>query len=242
MRLYNALLKALFKALFALLAFTISLNASAAKDKQVRAHRGPGRVHGNERSERPGRIQIGDPDHHGNGCPAGTLSMALAPDNLSFSILYDQYIAQSDIRRKRLIVLMECVTVIPIKIPDGMRMEITQVTFRGFAGLPDKAGASIRSIYNFRGPGGDKDRMNLVYGFKGPLLEEYEVSSDDPDLNKVPDQSEVSPCGGDVRLRISTSVALLSSNKQEDASFTIDSVDGAAAQATYYVNWRKCRP
>jgi hypothetical protein len=119
-------------------------------------------------------------------------------------------------------------------------MEITQVDFRGFAALPERTRARLHSIFNFRGPRGDHDRLNLHYDFSGPMMEDYEVASDDPAENQNPSDTEVSPCGGEAKLRIFTRLVLNANDSKEDATITLDSLDGAA-QATYYVNWRKCR-
>lgn len=225
-----------------LLALVLTLSFSAfAADRQRPMKRGCGKKTGNEHSERPRDVRVGRTQHSGSGCPAGTMSVAFAPDNLSFSILYDQFIAEVDssqgLNRANII----CDTYVPVSIPDGMQMEITRVDFRGFMGLPARSQAILNSILNFRGPKQDMDRIQFRYDFKGPLLEDYEISSDAPEGDPAaPTQTEVSPCGGEVKLRIYTQMTVRSKNGQEGATATLDSVDGTG-QATYFVNWRKCK-
>ena len=40
-------------------------------------------------------IQLGQPAYGGTGCPAGTASVSLSPDNQAISILFDQYVVEA---------------------------------------------------------------------------------------------------------------------------------------------------
>lgn len=206
------------------------------RDQEFRRGRGGG-WHGNERSERVARLNLGRAQAAGNGCPQGTMSVVFAPDNLSFSVLFDQFIAEAGGRQRR--DNMSCTVTVPVEVPAGMQMEITRVDYRGFAGLPAQAHGLLQSVIAFRGPrGGDRDRLTLRYQFRGPLMDNYEISTDT--LNDGPrDESELSPCGGDVQLRITSQLRLVT-HAGEPASLTLDSIDGSA-NAIYYVNWRACR-
>ncbi len=230
---------AITEAIFLLLVLTACLKVSGA-ERDHGFKRGRGLTHGNQQSERPGRVGVGREAHAGNGCPAGTMRVVFAPDLLSFTMLFDQFIAQVDpgnnVKRDQ----MNCDTVIPLTLPDNMQMEITHVDFRGFVALPDRAKARVHSMFNFRGRGGNKDRINMRFDFQGPSMEDYEISSDTIESNGRSAESEVSPCGGDVELRVATRLMLLSPGRNDQATITLDSIDGAS-EATYYVNWRTCR-
>jgi Domain of unknown function (DUF4360) len=225
-------------------------------DRQRQFHDGGFGARGNENSERPGRDFQHGPGHFaGNGCPAGTMNVVFAPDNLSFTILYDNFVADTSKdpnggRMSR----MSCDSVIPVKLPVGQQMEITRVDYRGFVALPQGARASLRSTYNFlnpggigpggrgAGPGGDwqnRDRINLSYDFSGPLSQDYLVSSGAMGNGRNLAATEVSPCGGDAQLDIRNDLTVFSPQGQE-ASATVDSVDGSG-KAVYYVNWRSCQ-
>lgn len=210
----------------------VSLDAMAARNHDFRRERPIRR--GNERSERPGRVEPGRPNFGGNGCPAGTMSVAFAPDNLSFSIIFDQFVAETTPGMRRDV--MTCDALIPITLPDNMQMQITRVDFRGFVALPlPGMRANLHSVFNFRGRGGDGEQMNLRYSFQGPVMDTYEISTDAIGDN----QTETSPCGGTVQLRVFNQLQIVSRPSKETASVTIDSIDGAA-HATYYVNWKTC--
>ncbi|MGZ3723436.1 MAG: DUF4360 domain-containing protein [Bdellovibrionales bacterium] len=224
------------KALLVLLC-TLSWNAFA-KDRDHSMQPGNPHWHGNERSERPGRFNSGQPAYGGNGCPQGTMQVIFAPDFLSFTVLFDKFVAQSTDSPHS---VMSCNAVVPMQIPDGMQMEITRVDLRGFAGLPAQARATLNSTFNFSGPGGDRDRINLNYQFQGPYTDNYLISTDAMNENTQTPVSEVSPCGGQASLRITTELRLQSPIKGATASITLDSID-SSSHAIYYVNWKSCTP
>ncbi len=229
---------------FFFLALVIA-NFAEAAERERPFKRGRGGFRGNERSERVTQLSVGQAKYAGPGCPEGTMNVAFAPDNLSFSILFDQFVAEAgggaNQRRDR----MACTAVIPFEIPEGMQMEITRVDFRGFVGIPQGGNAALHSIFNFSergdrrdGNGPDRDRINIRYRFEGPLAENYEISTGSMTDGGMT-QTEVSPCGGRTRLRIANQIVVRSGRSNETATATIDSIDGTS-NAVYFVNWKKC--
>jgi hypothetical protein len=216
----------------------LSFNVSA-RERDFNFRRERPRLRGNENSERVNRVAVGRLNFAGNGCPEGTMRVAFAPDNLSVSILFDQFVAEIAEGRHGMDA-MTCNAVIPIDLPDNMQMEITRVDFRGFVSLPQGTVANLVSFFNFKGPGGDRDRMNLRFNFAGPVMDDYEISTDAMNGGRRAQDSEISPCGGTVNLRVSNTVRVQSrAHAKEAAQVTIDSIDGSA-NAVYYVNWRAC--
>ena len=215
------------------LVLTLGFASQAFADRDREFRKGRPRWAGNERSERVRSIVTGQPAYGGSGCPAGTMNVTFAPDFLSFTILFDQFVAETSPDTKQRRDLMTCNAVIPIDIPKGMQMEITRVDFRGFVGLPGGSRANLHSVFNFLNRGRDGSRMNMRFQFAGPVMDNYEISSDVL-------ETEVSPCGGPVRLRVVNQLKVVSRAKGQAATATIDSIDGAS-NAVYYVNWRACR-
>lgn len=224
------------------LGLLLALSATAEafqRDRDGSFNRGRGGPNrGNERSERPNRVPVGRPSWGGNGCPAGTMQVQFAPDNLSFTILFDQFVAETDGSRGSRRDLMTCDALIPIEIPTNMQMEITRVDYRGFVNLPAGAQARLHALYNFRGRGGDGDRVNLRFNFQGPITENYTLSTDL--INRGGSGTEISPCGGSTTLRVFNQMQVISRRPGEAAQATIDSIDGQA-NAIYYVNWKACQ-
>lgn len=208
------------------------------RDKNFGKGRG-GPWRGNEHSERPGRVPVGRPSAGGNGCPAGTMRVVFAPDNLSFSILFDQFIAEAKSEKGQGRDVMACDMLIPIEIPAGMQMEITRVDYRGFVALPDQSVAKLLAVFNFRGRRGDGHRLNLRFNFQGPVMDNYAISTDLLNGGGREVNPEVSPCGGPTQLRVYNQLILKNKGATE-AQVTIDSIDGQS-NAVYHVNWRSCR-
>ncbi len=225
--------------------FLVSVSSAEARDRDQDFRKGRGGSRGNERSERPGRFERGQLRYAGNGCPEGTMRVAFAPDGLSFTVLFDQFVADTTTgargRRDR----MSCEALLPMQIPEGQQMEITRVDFRGFAAVPAGGRGVIHSVFNFveggRGRGRDRDRINVRYGFTGPLAENYELSTGDMKGSRNSTATETSPCGGEVQLRLKNEL-IVAAPRGELASLTIDSIDAAGnAAAVYFVNWSSCR-
>jgi hypothetical protein len=224
-----------FLSLLFFLSFLPVLAFAGGQDDNHDFHRGQGGDRGNERSERPGRVDRGQLNYGGNGCPNGTMQVAFAPDNLSFTILFDNFVADTQARDQG---AMSCEANLPITIPAGQQMEITRVDYRGFVNVPQGARAFLQSTFNFAG--GEHDRVNLRYAFNGPLQEEYEVSSGAMNEGHDVPKTEVSPCGGQAQLHFLNAVRVQAPKGQE-AQLTVDSIDGHG-NAVYYVNWKSCRP
>lgn len=221
--------------LFSFLVIFMALDFANAADRERSMRRGHGQRRGNEASEAVSQVTVGNPSYGGNGCPQGTMRVAFAPDNLSFSLLFDQFVAEVSDPTLAAKDIMACEALIPIQIPNGQQMRITRVDLRGFAALPERAKGMLHSVFNFRGRGGDGNRLNLRYNFEGPLMDNYELSSD----ALAPGDSETSPCGGNFQLRIANQLRVRTPKKGERASITLDSIDGAA-EAIYFVSWHSC--
>jgi len=210
---------------------------SEARERNREMRRDHPQRRGNEQSERVRELTVGPARYGGNGCPEGTMQVVFAPDNLSFAIIFDQFIAEVSERKQKRDVMI-CDASIPIQIPDNMQMEIIRVDIRGYAALPETSRAALESTFNFRGSGGDGDRMNLRFRFNGPLADEYFISSHSLDDEGEPEESERSPCGGKVQLRIKNRLQVVSRHGRQ-AAVTLDSIDGQN-NAVYHMNWRAC--
>lgn len=208
--------------------------------------RNGGGPRGNEQSDRPGgRFAYGQLSYGGNGCPAGTMQAVFAPDNLSFTILFDKFVADTTTAKNGRVDVMSCDAVLPITIPPGQQMEITRVDYRGFANIPAGGRGLLQSSFNFVGTrqfqqfDDPRDRINFRFNFSGPVADNYELSSGSMNKGRGMSQTEVSPCGGQASLVIRNTVQVVSSGGQQ-AQLTVDSIDGQS-NAVYYVNWRACK-
>jgi len=226
--------------LLSLSALTFIHSAIAFADREHGFRKGRGGFRGNERSERPGRFLPGQLRYGGNGCPEGSMRVIFAPDSLSFTVLFDQFVADTNNRENGRRDRMNCEASLPILIPEGQQMEITRVDYRGFVSVPAGGRATLHSIFNFVERGGrGRGRINVRYNFSGPVTENYEISTGEMSNGRGGRDTEISPCGGEAQLKMRNDVQVFSPKGQQ-ASLTIDSVDGSA-NAVYYVNWRSCQ-
>lgn len=190
---------------------------------------------GNERSERI-RDNLIDPNqiiYQGTGCPTGTVSVVFAPDNLSFTVLFDRFIVEtmpSTIQQRD---TRNCKLIVPIAIPAGLQMEITRVDYKGLADLPRETQAQLKSSYAFAGSNGISSPVMLQYLFRGPLSEEYSLYA------AGMRQNQRSSCGGATRIMIDNDLGLISRSRDRNAQVTLDTVD-ANSKLVYYVNWVRC--
>lgn len=174
-------------------------------------------------------ITLGEPGYGGTGCPDGTVSVTLSPDQKSLSLLFDAYQLSVGGETGKSYDRKSCNIAIPVHVPQGLSVSILKIDFRGFNHLPVSATSQFNVEYFFagtRGPAFKKD-------FRGPLDEDYLIN------NELTAESIVwSDCGADVNLRTNSSMKIRTvSNKEAMAS--IDSEDVSAA-IVYQLQWRSC--
>ena len=176
-------------------------------------------------------IQLGHPAYGGNGCPNGTASVALSPDNKSLSIIFDQFLIEAGPGVGKTIDRKSCNIAIPVHVPQGMSVSVISVDYRGFVSLPSQAQATLTAEYFFAGMMGPRFSRQ----FAGRTEQDYLFN------NTLGVQATVwSPCGADVNLRANASMMVRNTNRQTDAIATVDSAD-ISAGIIYQLQWRSCR-
>lgn len=217
-----------------LLALLAGLLAGAAANADQLTPQEP-RYIGNERSERI-REHLVDPNqviHQGDGCPQGTVSVAFAPDNLSFSVFFDRFIVETQPNPAQQRSTKACKVIVPIQIPAGIQLEITRVDFRGFADIPRQAAAQIKSSYAFTSSSGFSSPVMLQYDFRAPISSDYALYA------AGIRQNQRSACGGETRIIMDNNLGLISNNRNQSAMLTLDTVD-SASRVVYHMNWMRC--
>lgn len=175
-------------------------------------------------------IYLGTPGYGGSGCPAGSVSTTLSPDQKSLSLLFDQYEVSAGGSTGRSFDRKSCNVAIPVHVPQGLSVAVLAVDYRGYNHLPRRATSQFNVEYFFAGGRGPAFRKT----FYGQLDSDYTIT------NELVAQSLVwSACGADVNLRTNSSMRLATVNNAE-ASATVDSEDINAA-IVYHLQWRSCR-
>lgn len=175
-------------------------------------------------------ISLGIPGYGGSGCPAGSVSATLSPDQKSLSLLFDQYEVAAGGTTGKSFDRKSCNVAIPVHVPHGLSIAVLAVDYRGYNHLPARATSQFNVEYFFAGGRGPAFRKT----FYGLLDSDYTIT------NELVAESLVwSGCGADVNLRTNSSMRVATVNNAE-ASATVDSEDISAA-IVYHLKWRTCR-
>jgi hypothetical protein len=174
-------------------------------------------------------LQLGVPAYGGTGCPGGSASVSLAPDQKSISILFDSYVAQAGgstaFDRKN------CNIAIPVHVPQGWSVSVFDIDYRGFVGLPAGGRATLNVDYFLST---DPRGLHTSKSFTGPIATDY-LKQDQIGLAAV----VWTPCGADTILRSNTTLLAMSNAAREETMATVDSAD-IHAGLIFNLQWRRC--
>ena len=177
-----------------------------------------------------GDITLGEPGYGGTGCPDGTVSGTLSPDQKTLSLLFDQYQVSVGGETGKSFDRKSCNIAIPVHVPQGLSVSILKIDFRGFNHLPAYGTSQFNVEYFFAGTRGPAFQRK----FNGPLDEDYLIN------NELVAKAIVwSGCGADVNLRTNSSMRVKTVGNKE-AMASIDSEDVSAA-IIYQLQWRSCQ-
>jgi len=174
-------------------------------------------------------ITLGIPGFGGSGCPAGTVSATLSPDQKALSLLFDQYQVAAGGTSGKSFDRKSCNVAIPVHVPQGLSVSVLAVDYRGFNHLPPGAASQFNVEYFFAGGRGPAFRKT----FTGPIDSDYTITN-----NIVAEALVWSGCGADVNLRTNSSMRV-STSRNAEAMATVDSEDVKAA-IIYHLQWRSC--
>lgn len=176
-------------------------------------------------------LQLGYPSTGGNGCPQGTVSASLSPDNAELSILFDEFIAEAGPSVGKRMDRKSCNISIPVSVPQGYSVSVIGVDYRGFVALPDRrASATFSAEYFFANSRGPRFSRN----FRGEQFSDYFIENDLLVTAQV-----WSACGAKTNLRVNASMALMNSSRYDDAMATVDSAD-ISSGIIYQLQWKRC--
>ena len=173
-------------------------------------------------------IYLGEPGYGGSGCPAGSASVTLSPDEKQLSILFDDYIAEAGGRKR--ISRKSCNIAIPVHVPQGFSVSVIDVDYRGYVSVPRGGMGRFSAEYFFAGQRGLKFKKTFRGGFDDDFLLG----------NNLGVAALVwSRCGADVNLRVNTSMMVRSNRRKQEALGMVDSADFSAG-LVYHLKWKRC--
>lgn len=173
---------------------------------------------------------LGTPVYGGNGCPAGSASATLSPDQQSVSILFDSYqIEAGGITGKRMD-RKSCNIAIPVHVPQGWSISIVEVDYRGFNSLPPGAYSQFNVEYFFAGGIGPRYSKR----FYGSIDQDFLLN------NTLQATAFVwSACGAETNLRINSNMMVMTNRFGEQALSSVDSID-LKSGIVYHLQWKRC--
>ncbi|MGZ3770019.1 MAG: DUF4360 domain-containing protein [Bdellovibrio sp.] len=174
-------------------------------------------------------IKLGEPGYGGTGCPAGSASVTLSPDQTALSILFDNYVAEAGGARR--VDRKSCNISVPVQVPQGYSVAVFQVDYRGFNSVPRGGQSRLDAEYFWAGERGPRVSRTFV----GPVNDNYTVSD-----GLIATALVWTPCGASVNLRVNSSMMAMSNAQGEQTMSTVDSAD-ISSGLIYHLQWRRCQ-
>ena len=184
-------------------------------------------------SPNPDDVTIRRITYSGSGCADATrVGASLASDAKSFTLIFDEYIAEvgPDIGNGH--GHKNCKITLDLRFPSGYSYAISDFTYRGWVELERGVNASQKSSYYFRNNSSEKAVFRSDY--RGPIDQDYTFT------DSIPMEDFVwSRCGRVNPLVLETSLSL--DNSQDPNAFGligVDSIDGAVRTIyRYRIYW-----
>ncbi len=182
----------------------------------------------------PDKIVIDVVTVNGTGCPQGTATVAVSPDNTAFTVTYSQYTAQVGVGSKPTDLRKNCQLGLKVHVPQGFTYGIASADYRGFAHLEPGATALERANYYFQG---NSPTQYVEHKYAGAMDDDWQAT-DSTEVGSI----VYEPCGEMRNFNINTElrVSAGTSDPKKTTSFiTMDSTDGSIL-TTYHFAWKTC--
>ncbi len=137
------------------------------------------------------QIRLGSPAYGGSGCPGGTASASVSPDQQSLSILFDQFSAEAGGTTGKRVDRKSCNLSIPVEVPQGFSVAVIGVDYRGYLNVPSGAMSRFDAEYFWAGSRGPR----ISRSFYGPIDDGFDVTD-----NLLATTVVWTPCGASVNL------------------------------------------
>ncbi len=182
-------------------------------------------------------LSIEEVQYSGTGCPQGSVSIELAPDASSFTVLYDRF----DLRvgAESTEGMMDCLIRVRLKKPRQMGFRIESADFRGFVQL-DPGVVGVQKIRLTSGTVGASRKALAEFGYekwKGPINENFVISALGP--VEPPEVVDCAPARERSVIVLDSKIRIRKAGGSRVGQITIDSVDGRLTQK-YNLRWTDC--
>jgi hypothetical protein len=164
-------------------------------------------------------LGMGPPNLFGKGCPKGTVSATLSPDQKALSVIFDRYEVEMGALKHAQTGSATCSIQVPLEVPKGYFLMISKIVYRGFHSLPEDGKSYFTSQESFWAE--DQfisESKQRTWRFTGPRDQDFVVSK----KLTTPIHSE---CGGEVQLYLWSRIGLKTNSHFDSALVSMDSVD-----------------
>lgn len=166
-----------------------------------------------------------------DGCPQGSYTVVVAPDNSSLSILFDQFQLNASPAGNAGPQRKQCQISHPLNLPANMSLGVYKVDYRGFAKLAPGQESALEVQYAL-GPHGNEHGRVFKRKVKGAHDADYFFTE-----TIGGGQMKRVGCGADAKLNVTMALEL---NGAGDAMVSLDSSDIKGAAMVYHFRLKKC--
>lgn len=187
----------------------------------------------------PGGVGVkrlrGNARFQGDGCPAGSVSTAESPDGSVVTLIFDRFTVSAGGPSRLKQARVYCDFTIPFQVPDGQRMRVARIDYRGFNVLAPQARSQFAVDYTFSRKRMVDFRRNFERGEQGNFVVTDKVGAK---------AFRWSGCGGTTELSGRAVLTIHTGPKMEESIAGLDSLDGAAVSRgglLYEIRLAPCR-
>jgi hypothetical protein len=184
-------------------------------------------------ADAPAYVRIRSISYAGTGCKAGSVSQNVSPDLQAFTLLFDNFVAQTGPGVPLSEARKNCQIAIDLDFPSGWSYSLATLDYRGFVTLDAGVSAAQTSSYYFQGQGATARLSTPMFG---PHTGDWQIR-DTLGVSAL----VYSPCGLQRALNINTSILLSSRDRNAQGLITTDSIDGQFKTLYRYgLTWQRC--
>ncbi|MBF0315325.1 MAG: DUF4360 domain-containing protein [Oligoflexia bacterium] len=184
-------------------------------------------------------ITLNAPSYRGNGCPQGTLSAILSPDQTSLSLLFDNYVTVAGGTSGNKIDAKSCNIMIPINVPSGYSIAIIKSDYRGFLNVPDGADCDMQVNFFFHGHAGNfkherrwDDRDQRASRHNQDFFLSHEIRENLRSWSKCENKQ--------INLQVDSNLRVRTNRQNEEVYASLDTIDMTASGIVYKIAMKKC--
>jgi hypothetical protein len=181
----------------------------------------------------PDRITVDLVSVNGSGCPPGTASVSVLPDNTGFRVTYREFLARAGGNADPVDFRKNCQLAVQVHIPQGFTFAVGSAEYRGRARLEAGATALQRTNYYFQG---SADNNYVDHSFAGPFFGTWATYDVTPITELV-----YAPCGVFRNLNVNTELRVDegSANAHKTSSMSMRVTEGNVDTLVHF-HWKEC--